>query len=55
MNALGYGYNTITSGVVPDDVLFSSPFTDLVGNEAGRAYLIPNESLSQISDVRTEP
>lgn len=53
MNATGkYAYNTITSGVFPSDLMSELPFTDLVGNEAGRAYLVPNGSLSRIFDVQ---
>lgn len=52
MNAQGFAYNTITSGVVPNDLMSELPFTDLVGNESGRAYLAPNESLSRIFGVQ---
>lgn len=52
VNTQGYAYNTITSGVIPNALMFELPFTDLVGNEAGRAYLVPHECLSRIFDVR---
>ena len=55
MNAQGYSYDAITSGVFSRDLQRSFETYPLVGVERGLGYALPNELLPRITGVTVEP